>query len=138
MELREKPGMGSRGLLVGLSVLMGVLITSGGLYLGYRTFQDARSLIHNPKPLEKWIGLRDIIQPDKPAKSKVPAKPQSDTKKNKVFLTVKDVEQFAWIGGGYLTLIISILYLSILARISLAFMSKGVEILVKSYQLIKD
>jgi hypothetical protein len=114
VEVRDDPAEGIKLIGPYILILTGIAVIGAGLVLGYITFNRALSYVDDPAPIAKWIDLRDnihsksIITPDGRRRN-IPAR-QSDN---------------ARMYGGYFMTFLSILFLWVLARISLAFISRG-------------
>ncbi len=109
-------------------VIAGGLVLLSGIYLGFITFNEARSILHDPAPLKKWVQLRDTIHSDSDLESgkAIPSDMISHTASN----LIRPV-------GGYLMLFISIIFIWVLARIAIVLISRGGEIMlygIKSFR----
>ena len=122
------PGQGlSSGDIIQKGI--GFIVLCIGLYFGYMVFVEAKNMIHNPAPLEKWLKLRDKVHEKTVTKDKTPVKKRKG-------LTLFSDEQVRFL-GGYFTLFLGLLFLWIIGRIALACLAHGAVMLSSGYRFKK-
>ena len=108
----------------------GLLSLFFGLYLGYVTYDQARSLLHNPAPLEKWLVLRNKVHED----------PAVQEKKSRSLFHVQagaslfSPRQFKAL-SGYIAMFMGLFFLWILGKLAIAFFSGGSSMLMRAASL---
>ncbi|MCB1179841.1 MAG: hypothetical protein KDK36_19855 [Leptospiraceae bacterium] len=111
-----------------LITAIGAIILLGGFYLGFNVFEDGRSLLKDPAPLEKWISLRDKIHPKQPEGEEKKPKPPVTKSKDEINIDDDAVRSF----GGYATLFLSLMYLYFMGKIAIAFVHAGTSLLLQA------
>lgn len=117
--MRVEQGTGTSQ--VGISFFVGLGLIVAGAYFGYLTFTEATEIIHDPNVLEKWLDLQKKIFAE-----------LSPEKNN----TSKMIE--TRIVSGHILVGLALIYVFILARITIAFLKNGVNLALKSMQIHKD
>jgi len=111
--------------------VVGFLVLGAGLYLGWTAFSEARGLLHDPKPLMRWLELRDHLHRDA-------ASPKSERPLFKIEgrVSLFDEKQFK-ILGGYFTLFLGLLFVWILGKIAVIFIRAGAALILGEYRVKK-
>ena len=107
-----------------IPLLVGLVLIFTGIYMGLVAFNEARSLIHDPRPLSKWLALRADVHKDITPKKEEKKNSFNPLKRGKDFLKSIGSNTFE-IAGGYLMLFLGLLFIWVLAKIAAVFIQHG-------------
>lgn len=113
-----------QAVMQGIIRVVGIAMIGAGMYLGFLSFDKARSILDNPNTLAVWLEL-DKKFPAPPENLKpVPEKPgvpEADKAFLRMYYEMK----------SYFILFISYIYLWVLVKISGTFITQGIQVLLK-------
>lgn len=120
----EKSSLDIDRIIKQIRVAISIALLAGGSYLGYETFTIAKSILVEPTSQKKWLDLRPMIMQE-PVATQANANPKNSPKLEETEINPMTL----WVGLGYFSILLGILYLYVLARISLALITSGTQIL---------
>ena len=111
-----------------LSAGLGAVLLISGMYLGYLAFSEARSILHEPVKLSKWLELQKALDKQAPVKKEEDASFLKKLSKATPKLSLFTDSQFHSI-KGFMTFFLAMLFILILSKIAVSFMRGGISLI---------